>query len=220
MTRKAPMNAELAQVTTTLLILLTIGTVYWRLDIAFARRMRRPDRSVKLPAATVARDMAPRISPLMKVGTKISIIGYDGSYAKYDNGKYWVDALNSWLKSGAAVNYILLNPDKFALTTLGSIQKKFPKQMHIKIVEFNRTKKTKQAAALIKSFETFHPTLIQGPNFRAMWIEHFHPIGGRVAFNVEYVSPNDAKSDIRFGKFEKYHQALNNISQTYETMAA
>ena len=64
----------------------------------------------------------------------------------------------------------------------------------------------------IKRLDTFHPVLLINPNGSsvpgAMWIEGFHAIGSKYAYDVQFVHPSDVIKD---GRFEKYKQMYDGL---------
>jgi hypothetical protein len=65
----------------------------------------------------------------------------------------------------------------------------------------------------IAMLDTFHPVLLlNAPDSifapGALWIESYHPLGSKFAYDVEFVDPKDTAKDERLDLYRKMYEQL------------
>jgi len=178
---------------------------------------------IEIKAATIADDMLPLVSPLVKSGGSIVVIGNDGCYIHSKNGDAMVGGFETWLSSGCRVAYVLLDPNREALSRLANLVRQYPEEFELFVgtlydengnVDESGSKSSKRFVDLKARYGNFHPTLIWLPQEKkGMWLEGFHPRGSVFAYKVRYYSPNAMNSD-SFLEFEKIDGELNELRES------
>ena len=103
-------------------------------------------------------------------------------------------------------NYVLTRPKSQSIQALLELTNRYPDRFHLYVFKGKSVDASDEA--IIQEFETFHPTLLEfADNQRLMWIENYHPSQSMLAFEVDFVSPEDARNDNRFDEWKE--QILN-----------
>jgi hypothetical protein len=125
-------------------------------------------------------------------------------------GSAWKITLQRWRKNGATVHLIVTLPNKKAKDLWWPLVKECAPDFHVHLLD--RELANAEDRADIERLDTFHPVLLVNSSGDsrpgAMWIERDHPVDSIHAYNVEYVAPQDAKTDERFDKFRCMYERL------------
>lgn len=162
---------------------------------------RRPgDGSTKTKRffeATVARQLVPRFEPLVRTGDLVTIVGGDGTYHASFGGPLWVDALRSWLKRGAAIDYLIVDGDPSSSLPLVQLSLEFSDRFRLRFADVAAIAATSRD--LINDFDALrytHPVLLQNEAgvIKAVWFEGYHEAGSHIARNVQYIAATDIET--------------------------
>jgi hypothetical protein len=178
----------------------------------YISRQRKSDRLAKyndvkgvveVQLASIAKDAGPLISQQVTKGTILSIVG-DGYYADSPKSSIWLEYLEAWLKAGAIINYILINPNRSSFDALENVlsEKHITLNLYV-VVSGLGTKRFDDIATL---FHTLHPTLIENQNGNGMWLEYNHPRNTCHSYGNIFVPPvaMTGENEILFQSYKKY----------------
>jgi len=198
-------------------VLLFLAVSYWWFWTWADREQRNAlinTASTQYRVARTGSMLIPSFDPFVEKGASIYIPTSDGLYATLTSlGDQYRKGLMSWLRRGATVHVVVTRPgpqcraewqvfiDAFAETFL----------LH----ELDREALSADDALLksqIQKLDTFHPVLLINPCGGAipgaMWIEGFHAIGSKYAYNVEFIHPSDVALDVRFEQYKQMYDKL------------
>jgi hypothetical protein len=182
-------------------------------------KLRKP-QSERLFEAGVSRHLVPRLNPYIVSGSHLYIIGGDGAYAFKSRGGYWVRHLENWINRGCTIHYLLCCPDPRSCNVYEHLVAKYPNRFCLHALDQN-LEWSAEVGGLTEKYATFHPTLLEVGNGggRAMWIENYHPHDSEYAFDIEFVSPEDGRSDPRFNEYLRDIKALMTAVPAVKTVS-
>jgi len=159
--------------------------------LKFVRRMDllRPFRPISrmsvthLSAATISRDLLPRFNPHVSKDTVIKVVGGDGVYVSGPHGLNWRRGLNTWLRKGAIVEIVLVDPTDEVWAAYSKLSACSDRLRLYRISD-----KKERHASLVRKYRTFHPTILRSAEVKLLWLENFHPPGCHTAYDIEYYS--------------------------------
>ncbi len=184
--------------------------VYWAIALWLAfelfdwvarlRRYRNHPRSEALGRATPGLQLAPRISPFIKRGSTLYVVGRSSKYASSLRwGIFWRLALRLWLRRGCKIHYILT--EELAKGLDGGTYKKlaaeFPEQFILHFAPIGDGDFDEETERLMKKLSSTHPTILDiGDGRTVMWLERSHP-EGQSATDIEFLVPEHTAEDRR-----------------------
>jgi hypothetical protein len=122
----------------------------------------------------------------------------------------WEKKLKIWLTDGVRVTILISTPNDKAIEYWKKLIDLSPNGLRVCVLD--RSKASPEDAAEIVKLDTFHPTLVvKDGKPLAMWIESEHPPDSTVAYNVEYVAPNDI-IDYQRARFERFLKVLRRLT--------
>jgi hypothetical protein len=169
--------------------------------------------SAEYPVARTGSMLIPSMDPFVVKGSTIYIPSSDGLYhtiIRKGLARQYVTGLTSWLEKGATVHVFVTRPNERCLAEWKACANEASNfYLHF----LNRSQTTSQEIKdQIEKLDTFHPVLLVlppgGDYPGAMWIEGFHPVGSKYAYNVEFRNPADTARDVRFRKYRTMYERL------------
>ena len=153
--------------------------------------------------AAAASVLMHKFDPLVRRSCEIFLPVGDGRYlARVDSRlrKRWVAVLNQWMQRGATINIIVSSPSDEAHRVWQPLKDAAPDRLNVILLDRERAP-TPEIEREIACLDTFHPIIFLEPGGRgAMWLERNHPVGSTIAYNIDYVAPDDIAHDKRFAE--------------------
>jgi hypothetical protein len=203
------------------LITLALAISYWWLWTWNERGQRNAVVklvSAKYPVAQAGSLLAPSLDPYITAGATVYIPAADGLYPtriKTARRSAYRNSIQRWLGRGASVHIIVTLPCERACEEWRSLVESYPNQFFVHLLHRDRIAgpQTDLIRSQIERLDTFHPLLVTSPDGAtqipgAMWIEGYHPIGSKYAYDVEFVNPEEAAKDGRFNKYKQMYEGL------------
>jgi hypothetical protein len=170
---------------------------------------RRPDsqnsdRYVVTAASSV---FAARLSEFVENESIVLIPAGDGRYEtrlSRRRRRRWESYIELWCKKGAHVVFVVSTPSTTARENCRDLMSKTGTNFSAYFL--HREGAPPHIKAEIQNLDTFHPTIVlQRSNGRmrpkAMWIENYHPLNSRFAYQCEFVGPHEISRDPRADKY-------------------
>jgi hypothetical protein len=165
-------------------------------------RLRNPPSEL-ISEAPIITKLIPRIGRFVRRGSALYIMGNDGTYITKSRGSKWLAQLESWIKGGCTICYVLTDAHVRSLNLLRGLHDRYPSKFLLYAPALNDSLPS-DLRELAKRYETFHPVLLENlDGSRAMWIEHYHPKDSELAFKVGFVAPREARTDERFDQYKR-----------------
>jgi hypothetical protein len=200
------------------LIVVFLSVSYWWFWTWADREQRSAlinTRSTEYRVARTGSMLVPSFDPYVEKGAWIFIPSSDGLYATLTSlGGEYRKGLMGWLERGANISVVVCRPNADCCQEWQPFVDAFPQTFHL--YQLNREALTGPNADLmrlqIERLDTFHPVILVNPKGSkfpgAMWIEGYHGIGSKYAYNVEFVHPSDVTKDGRFEKYQEMYKEL------------
>jgi hypothetical protein len=162
-------------------------------------RKHHPKERRTFREATIAYNAGPLIDRYVGPETRLSIIGGDG-LPIYRDHYVWERYLKAWLKKGASIRYVLLQPAPAAIEKLSELRDSCqrPDQMSIYVIDWQRVEFLDRDR--LERMKTFH--FLVGESPKLLWIEREHKPGTVTATDCEFVPPIIAENDDRYGELQ------------------
>lgn len=164
---------------------------------------------------TMSKDLVPRLLRHLRGFANLYIVERDASALMGRDTRRLRHFLRRTLESGSTVRYVLTAPHPGDERKLAQLKLELEQGTSGKI-EFCLIAEDQAQGAdqeLVKNLTTFHPMLIEDSGRRMMWIEGYHPlINETLAYNWEFVPPEDAATDSRW---DKYMGAITGLIERY-----
>lgn len=152
---------------------------------------------------TPARQLVPRLNPLISVGDHLVVTSASGSYFEYDpGGSYWTAALEQWLLSGLKLTYLVVGGRGDTCNRLATFALEHPDEVEIRFYDgFSDNDEIARETA--KQFFITHPVALFDSTgaTKAFWLERFHFPESSMAMDVSYVSPRDIEGSALANKY-------------------
>jgi hypothetical protein len=167
------------------------------------RRLRDAPVSGHFMEAAAASVLMRKFDPLVRGRCEIFLPVGDGRYlARVDSRlrKKWVGVLEQWMRRGATINVIVSSPSEEAHRAWQPLKNAARERLNVILLDRERAP-TPEIARKIACLDTFHPIiLVEREGRGAMWLERNHPVGSTIAYNIDYVAPDDVGHDKRFAE--------------------
>ena len=124
----------------------------------------------------------------------------------------WVERVKAWLKQGATIKHIIVEPSKLSQERIEELRSLSPKFQSYNILDRTILKQPEDqeyAQYLINS----HTTIWINPDNKFMWMESNHPPERSTAYNCEFVSKKRAQDDRRVKLHQERIEALVEIGK-------
>jgi hypothetical protein len=112
---------------------------------------------------------------------------------------------------GAVVNIVITNPIRETISEWQPLKDRYPTTLRVYLLD--REKANPELRQQIAKLDTFHPVILINPKDSknapgAMYIEPFHPIESKYAYNVHFFNPKDTANNQQFLKYREMYEAL------------
>jgi hypothetical protein len=170
----------------------------------------RDPRTERISEAALTTKLIPRFKAFVTAKSELFIVGGDGAYMQKKRGEDFMRCLEHWLKIGCKISYTLVCPHNESVTVLRRLSARYPSfSLYLLSATCDMAPGLE---ALIDKYRTFHPVLLQtADGERVMWIEHYHPPDSELAFDIEFIAPEQAARDVRFDEFMKDIQFIKQV---------
>jgi hypothetical protein len=198
----------------------------WTWDEREQRNALTVANSAEYAVAQTGSMFWPSFDLYVEKGSTVYIPVADGLYTtriKSDRCAQYKSALERWLQRGATIHMLMTRPSDLhaARTEWSPLLTRYPTLFFVEVLD--RDAVTGPEAQALKSqiekLDTFHAVLLVNPPRAAggpgaMWIEGYHPIGSRYAYDVRFVHPADIATDGRFDTYKQMYESLINDPHT------
>ncbi len=170
-------------------------------------------------SVTISFDLVPLINKLRLDGAIIRILGDDGAYLAYERSLsnlifhpirtlksiYFQFSIGRWLKRGASVHYLFLNPTASQELRLKKLTAQLGEKFIVTKLGDVADQDREKVKRILERFETLHPTLIETNEGNAFWVEYHHPKESTIAYATKFVSPRAIQKPAENEEFEVYN---------------
>jgi hypothetical protein len=146
-----------------------------------------------LREANIGTDLEPLTRDYIGAGSRVQIVGNDGANI-FAKDYPWPGILDLWLSKGCDVDYLLLNPSRYALSVLGKVAGSHLENDDGTLAVFQvkgDCSPTKDVADYLRQWERFHFAVFENP--KQLWIESCHEPGRTSASDCYYFNPEEAE---------------------------
>ena len=191
------------------MVAFTFSTIFLAVTVYFYffHGFRRGDGSARSKSffeTTPAKQLAPRLSPLIQRGYHLIVVSADGSYPDNETGgMLWIDTLQLWLNQGLKVSYLIVGGKDLHCRSLAQLALSFPNQLSLHSY-ISRPEHSDDVKSVAEDLYVTHPVFLldsSGSNL-AMWLERFHSPESSIAMNVSYVAPRDIEKSHLVEKYK------------------
>jgi len=181
-----------------------------KIAVPFVAPYEHAHKDVKaFPVAHIASNLGPKLNPVLRRGSRLCAIGYDGAtLAK--KGYIWRNYITKWLKRGCNVDYFLNAPAPSATAAFSKIARELPKgagRLRV-FVPKKGTQLPRQFKSKLTEWITFHFVVSENPS--TLWIETNHQTSEPEAFGC-YFFPETAANETGLGEayLRRFDRVIN-----------
>lgn len=206
-----------------LALLLVAGVPLWWWFLTFERRDTKRLVAAGRDGATfrvagAGSMFVPCFDPHVVAGSTIYLPSGDGLYPGRDGkAKRYVAGLTRWLERGATIHLVIAQPSGEARHRWHELCEAHRQRLHVYFLDADGPPPEvgSDLADLLEGIATRHPVILVNPTGAehpgAMWIELFHPVGSRFAYDVRFVPPGSVGGSTVRQEFRRYVAAYSEL---------
>lgn len=175
--------------------------------------------SARFNIAKASTNLRKKLKNVVGPGVEILMPVGRGCYALLISNsarRSWENTIAEWMSIGVRLTVFITASNAKGTEYWSALTERYP---CITVLVLDRELASPEDATEIERLDQFHPVLVLKDGLPlAMWIENFHPLDSRIAYNVEFIAAEDivGYQRARFYRFLKVLHRLTAIGDKLE----